>query len=397
MPEEQKTGEQKGRIFGLPKNIFFLGLTSFFNDFSSEMVFSVFPAFFTSVLHAGAQSLGFVDGVAEAASNFFKIYSGNLSDRFQKRKPFMVAGYTLAVLTRPFYLFVSTVGGVLGLRFIDRLGKGLRDAPRDAIISLSTSRENLGRSFGYHRAMDKAGAILGPLGAFLLLSYFPMRFDIVFVTAFAVGLVAIMTLFFIRDVATFRAATHDGLISSFKRLSPQFKLYIFSVFTLSIGSLPVAIMLLKTQSLGLVIADIPLFYMVYNLSFSGLSFSAGKLSDRIGARPTIIIGYLFLILSYAVLGFAPSLEMLFIGFLLLGIFPALTDGVQRSLAAQMTPDAFRGGGLGWLEAAGGLGALCAGIAGGYVWQVYSPAVAFMGASAIVCIGLTFFVLSVRKK
>jgi len=399
MPEGQKTDEVKAekRVFGLPKNIFFLGLTSFFNDFSSEMVFSVFPAFFTSVLHAGASSLGLVDGIAEAASNFFKIYSGNLSDRFQKRKPFMVAGYTLAVLTRPFYLLASTVGGVLGLRVLDRLGKGLRDSPRDAIISLSTPRASLGKSFGYHRAMDKAGAILGPLGAFALLSYFPLRFDIVFLTAFAIGIVAVMTLFFIHDIATFRATTRDGLVSSFKRLSPKFKLFLISIFILSVGSLPVTVMLLKTQSLGLVIADIPLFYMVYNLSFSGLSFSAGKMSDRIGAKPTIIIGYLFLILSYIVLGFAQSLETLFIGFLLLGIFPALTDGVQRSLAAQMTPDELRGGGLGWLEAVIGLGALFAGIAGGYLWQMYSPAAAFLSATAIVLLGLSFFSLSTQKE
>src|SRR3989344_7381741 len=147
------------RIFGLPRNIFFLGLTSFLNDFSSEMVFSVFPAFFTSVLKAGAGALGLVDGVAEASSNLFKIYSGHLSDRFQKRKPLVVSGYMLSVLTRPFYSLTSTVGGALGLRFLDRVGKGMRDAPRDAIITLSTPKEELGRSFGYHRAMDTTGAI----------------------------------------------------------------------------------------------------------------------------------------------------------------------------------------------------------------------------------------------
>src|ERR1035437_9364131 len=202
----------KERILGLPKNIFFLGLTSFFNDFSSEMVFSVFPAFFTSVLKAGAGSLGLVDGIAEAASNLFKVYSGSLSDRFQKRKPLVVAGYALSVVTRPFYIFVSTVGGALGLRFVDRVGKGFRDSPRDAIISLSTPNEELGRSFGYHRAMDTIGAVLGPLAAYLLLSRFPMRFDVVFGTAFVVGLLALMTLVFIKDVVAARAAERVGVL-----------------------------------------------------------------------------------------------------------------------------------------------------------------------------------------
>lgn len=384
------------RILGLPKNIFFLGLTSLFNDFSSEMIFSVFPAFFVSVLRAGAESLGLVDGIAEAASNFFKIYSGGLSDRFQNRKPLVVAGYSLSVMVRPVYILVSTVGGALCLRFIDRVGKGFRDSPRDAIISLSTPRKELGRSFGYHRAMDTTGAILGPLVAYALLSHLPLRFDIVFMTAFVVGIIALATLFFVSDVAKSRAAARAGLVASFKELSPQFKLFLLSVFVLSMGSLPIAVMLLKTQSIGLVIADIPLFYTVYNFSYAGLSFSAGKMSDRIGARTTIFAGYLFLVLSYAVLDFAQSPWTLLLGFFLLGLFPALTDGVQRSLAAQLTRKRLRGGGLGWLNAAAGFGVLIAGTGGGYLWQTYNPAAAFTAASVTIIAGLILFAVSARS-
>lgn len=387
----------KERIFGLPRNIFFLGITSFFNDFSSEMVFSVFPAFFTSVLKAGAGSLGLVDGVAEAASNFFKVYSGSLSDRFQNRKRLVVAGYALSVAMRPLYILVSSVGGALGLRFVDRVGKGLRDSPRDAIISLSTPREELGRSFGYHRAMDTIGAILGPLVAYVLLSIFPLQFNTVFLTAFFVGILALLTLFFISDVAVSAASKRAGFFVSFKELPPRFKFFLLSVFVLSIGSLPLAVILLKTQSIGLVIADIPLFYMVYNISYAGFSYSAGAMSDRIGARTTIFAGYLFLIVGYAVVGFAQSVWTLLIGFLLLGLFPALTDGVQRSLAAQLTEEGLRGGGFGWLNAAAGLGALLAGIGGGYLWQAYGPATAFMVASAVVCTGLVLFALCTRSR
>ncbi len=384
------------RILGLPKNIFFLGLTSLFNDFSSEMIFSIFPAFFISVLRAGAGSLGLVDGIAEAASNFFKIYSGSLSDQFQNRKPLVVAGYSLSVVTRPVYILVSTVGGALCLRFVDRVGKGFRDSPRDAIISLSTPRKELGRSFGYHRAMDTTGAILGPLVAYVLLSALPLRFDVVFMTAFVVGIVALATLFFVSDVAKSRVPTRAGLLASFKDLSPQFKLFLLSVFVLSMGSLPIAVMLLKTQSIGLVIADIPLFYTAYNLSYAGLSFSAGKMSDRIGARTTIFAGYLFLVLSYAVLSFARSPWALLLGFLLLGLFPALTDGVQRSLAAQLTHKSLRGAGLGWLNAAAGLGVLFAGMGGGYLWQTYNPAAAFTTASVAIFAGLILFAASARS-
>lgn len=354
------------------------------------MVFSVFPAFFTSVLRAGAASLGLVDGVAEGSSNFFKIYSGNLSDKLQRRKPLVVAGYVLSVLTRPFYIFVSTVGGALGLRVLDRIGKGLRDAPRDAIISLSTPKEELGRSFGYHRAMDTLGSILGPLVAYLILRFFPLHFNAVFLTSFVAGLFTILTLFFISDVAPGSAIRSA---STFKNLSWQFKLFIFSVFVLSVGSLPIAVMLLKTESIGLVIADIPLFYMVYNLSYAGFSMTAGNMSDKFGARIIIIIGYLILLGSYFVLNGAHSAGMLAGSFLLLGLFPALTDGVQRSLASQLSHAESRGGALGLLNAAVGIGALVAGIGGGYLWQAYSPIVAFLVSGTMIIVGLMLFLFS----
>jgi len=381
------------RILGLPRNIFFLGLTSLFNDFSSEMVFSVFPAFFTSVLKTGAASLGLVDGVAEGLSNFFKIYSGNLSDKWQSRKPLVVFGYVLSTLTRPFYVFFSTVGGALGLRVLDRVGKGCRDSPRDAIISLSSPKGELGRSFGYHRAMDTIGSILGPLTAYLILRLFPLHFNDVFLTAFAVGLVTILILFFISDVAFRRTVERVRIVPSLKSLSWRFKLFIVSIFILSIGSLPIAVMLLKTESIGLIVADIPLFYMVYNLSYAGFSMTAGKVSDKVGARTIIVIGYVILLLSYVFLGTARSPWILAFSFLLLGFFPALTDGVQRSLASQLSAAELRGGALGLLNAAVGLGALIAGVGGGYLWQAYGPITAFFASGSVVVIGLVLFLLS----
>ncbi len=385
----------KDRILGLPRNVFLLGLTSLFNDFSSEMVYAVFPAFFTAVLGAGAASLGLVDGIAEAASNLFKIYSGNLSDRFQVRKPLVVAGYALSVLTRPFYALVLAVPGALGLRFLDRVGKGVRDSARDAIISLSAPKNELGRSFGYHRAMDTVGAILGPLVAYLILRSFPSRFDYVFFTAFLVGTLAVASLYFVVDVVVRSGAGRAPLFAAFARLSAGFKVYLFAIFILSMGALPVAVMLLKTQSIGLVIADVPLFYMVYNLSYAGFSMAAGKLSDRIGARTVILAGYVVLLVSYALLATAQTVWPLVFGFLVLGLYPALTDGVQRAYAAQLTSEDMRGGGLGWLSAANGFGALIAGIGGGYLWQAYGPAVAFLAAAGVIVAGLAFFLAAAQ--
>ena len=182
-----------------PRNVRLLGLVSFFNDFSSEMVLAVFPAFFTSVLKTGASSLGLVEGVADGVANIIKIYAGRISDAKQKRKPFIFLGYTLSVAIRPLYILVSTVGGVLGLRVTDRIGKGLREGPRDAIISLSTPKEELGRAFGYHRMMDTLGAVVGPFIAYLILARYPTGFHAVFLTAFVVGIFAVVSIFFVRE------------------------------------------------------------------------------------------------------------------------------------------------------------------------------------------------------
>ncbi len=387
----------KDRILGLQKNVFFLGLTSLFNDFSSEMVFAVFPAFFIAVLKAGAASLGLVDGVAEAVSNVLKIYSGNLSDRLQKRKPLVVAGYVLAVVTRPFYAVFQTVAGALGLRVLDRVGKGLRDSPRDAMISLSVPKEELGKSFGYHRGMDTTGAIIGPLIAYLILRSFPFHFNAVFVTAFMVGIFALLTLFFVTDVATNFVPRRHNLLASWHGLPGRFRIFFFAILILSVGRLPVAVVLLKTQSIGLLIADIPLFYMIYNISYAIFSLPAGKISDRIGAPTVIALGYAALLLSYFVIARVASPWALAGGFLLFGLFPGLTDGVERSFASQLSGEEFRGGALGLLNAAYGFGALIAGIAGGFLWQTYSPGTALAGASCVVVIGLVLFFFSARKR
>ena len=384
------------RIFTLPKNIFLLGLVSLFNDFSSEMIYSVFPAFFTSVLHAGAESLGIVDGIAESLSNFFKIYSGNSSDRLQNRKSFVVWGYAIAVLSRPFYVFASTVSAALGLRVVDRIGKGLRDAPRDAIISLSTPKEELGRSFGFHRAMDTLGSILGPLVAYLILRQFPLNFNLVFLSSFVIGLFAILSLVFISDVMVNNFQKKENIFSAFKSLSWRFKLFILSIFVLSIGTLPVSIILLKTTSIGLVIADIPLFYMIYNISYASFSMLAGKMSDKIGSRVIIFSGYVILLLSYVALNYSSTQTALALSFFIFGLFPALTDGVQRSFASQLSNTELRGSAMGLLNASIGFGVLIAGILGGYIWQSYNPHIAFLAFGMIIFIGLILFLFTSIK-
>jgi MFS family permease len=375
------------RFLGLPRNVFVLGVTSFFNDFSSEMVFSVLPAFFISVLKSGAQSLGVVEGIAEAASNLIKIVSGRWSDRIQRRKIFAVFGYGISVLSRPFYVLATSVGFVVALRLIDRVGKGLRDSPRDALISLSTPDGEAGRSFGYHRAMDTLGAILGPLVAFAVLSYFPGAFNVIFLTAFILGLAAVASLAFVTDIL--RAVRLERGRAALRSFSWQARLYLVAVFVLSIGGLPLGVLLFKTQDLGIGVASIPLFYAIYNVTYAGFSWPAGRMADQIGTRRVIVVGYGFLILAYVVLSLASAVWILVIGFLLLGLFSALTDGVQRSYLSNLVAEEKKGAAYGYLNGAVGFGALIAGVGGGYVWQHFGDTIALLVAAGVVLAGLAF--------
>ncbi|MEO8638184.1 MAG: MFS transporter [Candidatus Taylorbacteria bacterium] len=386
--------KKKERIIGLPRNVFFLGLTSFFNDFSSEMILSILPAFFISVLKTGAASLGLVEGIADFSANVIKIYSGRFSDKIQKKKIFAVSGYVLSVFTRPFYYFVGSVAGVVGLRVADRIGKGLRDSPRDALISLSTPEGEMGRAFGYHRAMDTAGAIVGPLVAFLILRQFPQGFNIIFVTAFVVGLAALASLVLVKEIKVM-AQNRKEVASSPYAFPLQFKLYLASMFLLSLGTLPVAILLFRAKDIGFIIASIPLFYMIYSISYALFSAPAGRVADKIGEKKVIFFGYFALLAGYLVLGTAQSLLMLIAGFLLVGVFSALTDGTQRAHVANIIPGGYHGSAFGYLNAVIGFGYLFAGIVGGYLWQNFG-AVSALGASVIaVILGLILF--SIRAK
>jgi MFS family permease len=372
-----------------------LGVTSFFNDLSSEMVFSVLPAFFISVLKSGAQSLGVVEGIAEAASNVIKILSGRWSDRVQKRKVFAICGYAISVLSRPLYVLANGIGAVIALRLVDRVGKGLRDSPRDALISLSTPSGESGRSFGYHRAMDTLGAVLGPLIAFAVLSFLPQAFNVIFLTAFVIGLAAVASLAFVTDVArAVRSARRSAPFSSFPR---KVRLYLAAVLVLSIGSLPLGVLLFKTQDLGISVAAIPLFYAIYNITYAVFAWPAGRIADRIGTGQVIAVGYGFLILGYIVLSLSSATWILVIGFLLLGVFSALTDGVQRSYLSGLVAEDQRGTAYGYLNGVAGLGALVAGVAGGYLWQRVGDTTALLAAACVVLAGLTLLGAAQRAK
>ena len=384
------------KLFGVEKNVFFMGLVSFFNDCSNEMIVSVFPAFFSSVLKSGAASLGFIEGVADGLSNLTKIYSGRLSDRLQKRKMLALSGYILSVATRPFYLASSVAGHVLGIRIIDRIGKGIREAPRDALLSLSTTKETVGRSFGFHRMMDSLGSILGPLVAFLILSVYPGAFDKVFMVAFVVGMLALMSFAFIKEIhAVHTSGKTIGL--RLKAHTKEFRRFLWVIFFLSFANLPIALLLLRTQDLGLATSYIPLFYLFFSISYTVFSMTAGRMADKVGDKPVILGGYLLMALGYLFMIYDHTLFALAIGFIILGIASAFTDGTLRAFASRLTSEEERGGAYGLLNATIGCGVIFAGIVGGMLWQYYGATTALSLSLGLILVALIAFGLIDGKR
>ncbi|KKW11359.1 MAG: Major facilitator superfamily [Parcubacteria group bacterium GW2011_GWA2_49_9] len=384
------------KLFGVERNVFFMGLVSFFNDFSNEMIVSVFPAFFSSVLKSGAASLGFIEGVADGISNLTKVFSGRLSDKTQKRKMLALSGYILSVATRPFYLISSVASHILGIRVIDRIGKGIREAPRDALLSLSANPEHIGRSFGFHRAMDSLGSILGPLTAFLILERFPGAFNTVFITAFFVGILALFSFVFIKEVQAVHARG-EKIRLRLTSHTKEFKRFLGIIFLLSLANLPIALLLLRTQDLGLRVSFIPLFYLFYSVAYTLLSTKAGHLADKVGDKPVILGGYLLMGLAYLLLIYDQTLVALAVGFIVLGVGSATTDSVQRSFAARLTSPEERGNAYGLLNAAIGFGLLISGIVGGLLWQNFGATTALTFGLALILIALIAFGLIGGKR
>lgn len=394
IPAEEK------RIFGFKRNVFFLGLVSFFNDFSNEMVQSVMPVFLTVVLGAPAFAVGLIEGVADALASVLKLFSGWFSDKIHRRKAPAVWGYSLSVATRIFLTRVSTFGQVFGLRIIDRVGKGLRDAPRDALIVESVEKSELGKSFGLHRSMDTLGATLGPLLAFLVLSFFAGGYRKIFLIAFFLGIFAVFSFIFIKETKKKDSAPlkPPRLNWNLFREHKRFLSIIFSIFIFGLGTLPLGLVLLRSKEIGLGnIANIPLMYFVYSLTFVLVALPLGRLADKIGERFIIAGGFLAAIVAYLWLAYAGSVFSAVLCFIVLGLYSAATDGLQRVLVAKSIDPELMATGQGFLNMAVGFSSLGAGVVGGILWTNFSSSTALIYAASVSVIGLILFVYMTRKR
>ena len=383
---------------GITGNILILGLVSFLTDVSSEMIYPLLPFFLTSVLGAGPAFLGVIEGVAESTAALLKLVSGIMVDRMPTRKPLVLAGYTLSSICRPLVAIAGTPLAVLFIRFADRVGKGVRTSPRDALIADSVTRDMRGKAYGFHRSMDHAGAIVGPLVATLLLTWFVADLRTVFWLAAIPGIGAVLLIIFSVREAERRKGAADG---GFLRIVPAGPLrrYLLVMFLFTLGNSSDAFLLLRAGQLGVTPARIPLLWTFFHVvkMFSAMPF--GALSDRLGRRGMISAGWLVYALAYA--GFAMAARELHVWllFAVYGLFYGLTEGTEKALLVDIADSRQRGVAFGWFNLATGVGAFPASLMFGFIWQGAGAVWAFgFGAGiALLALCLLLFLVTVPRE
>jgi MFS family permease len=381
--------------FKMPPTVWALGWVSFFTDVSTEIIYPLLPVFLTVTLGASMAFVGLIEGVAESTASLLKIASGWWSDRVRKRKPLMIAGYGLSALTRPLIALATTGGHVFAARFIDRIGKGIRTAPRDALLAASVPADQRGAAFGVQRMMDNAGAVVGPLIAWSLLHWVTGDFRVLFWIAVIPMFGAMLALIFgTKEQAQISSTLAPAAPVAFK-VTPEFKSYLGAVLLFTLGNSSDAFLLLRAQAVGVPVSSLPLLWMALHLVKSASSYPAGVLSDRIGRRGLIVGGWCVYALVYLGFGFANEAWHIWALFLIYGLFFGMTESSERALVADFYPDAQRGRAFGSFNFITGIGALPASLLMGWLWTTFGPAVAF-GTGAGLALGAAAWFLFMVK-
>jgi MFS family permease len=375
----------------LPRNVWVLGLVSLFMDLSSEMIHALLPLYLVSVLGATMVEVGVIEGIAEATAMIVKIFSGVLSDWLGRRKLLAAVGYGLAAVTKPVFPLATSLLWIVAARFVDRIGKGIRGAPRDALIADITPGALRGAAFGLRQALDTVGAFLGPLTAIALMWLSADRFRVVFWIAVIPAMVSFALIAFVikeparptppgKPAATLKMA-------DCARLPSVFWTVVAITTVLTLARFSEAFLVLKAQNIGIPIAFIPAVMVVMNLVYAFTAYPAGAISDRIGRRGVLIAGTATLIAADLVLAYAGSIVAALLGVALWGLHMGLTQGLLSAMVADTAPVNLRGTAFGVFNLAGGVAVLLASVGAGALWDSYGPAATFAAGAVVTAIGL----------
>ena len=386
----------------LGRNVLGLGAVSFFTDVSTEMIYPLLPIFLAGVLGANASFIGAIEGAAETTASLLKLLSGWWSDRISTRKPFVVAGYLLASIVRPFTAMTRSAGQVLAIRLTDRVGKGIRTSPRDALLADSAPPEARGLAYGFHAAADNAGAVVGPLLAFFILKLYgvgaldtsrrllpgdehAMR-NVFWLSAIPAAIAMIILVVVVRDVPRHDTPgkTADS-VGNGTALSGRFWGYLVVVLLFTLGNSTDAFLLLRANQLGVPVALAPILWALLNFVKAATGTYGGKLSDTVGRKPLIVGGWLLYAAVYFAFAWAGAPWQAWVLFAVYGIFYGMTEGSEKALVADIVPRARRGSAFGWYNLAIGLGALPASLIFGWIWDRSGAPSAFVFGATLALI------------
>lgn len=381
-------------IFRLPLTVWLLGLISLANDSASDFIYPLVPIYLASVLMAGPKALGIIEGVAETSGGLLKLFSGILADRTRSTKLWVVSGYSLAALGRPLLALATAWPVVLLLRFTDRVGKGLRTSPRDALLAMAVIKDQRGLAFGFHRAMDNMGAVIGPLlAAWLLARNVPIR-ELLWWTAVP-GTVAVVLALLIGEPAREPSKSKTPFSWTLKGFPQSFKRYLFVLGLFTLGNSSNMFLLLRAKELGLPEQQVPLLWALVSFIAMLLSTPLSALSDRIGRMRLILSGWIVYGLFYLSLSLNNhSVELLWPLFAFYGLFLAATEGAEKALVADLAPKDLLGTAYGWFNLITSLLLLPASLIFGWLWQSFNPIAAFgfsAGCAVLAALLLKFWV------
>lgn len=393
MPENgelQNPAENLPSDQSLPRNVKLLGAASLLNDVASEMIFPLLPQFLLTVLGGNRFYLGIIEGVADSVSSLLRLWSGAWSDRARQRKTFVVFGYSLAAVSRPLIGIANLPWQLFAARTADRIGKGIRTSPRDAMIVDSTAPPMRGRAFGFHRAMDHLGAAIGPLLATGFLFVWPERLRTLFLLTILPGLLVVALLVTGLREKQFVGSPKQPLRLTLKFFGWNFRLYLLALVIFTLGNSSDAFLLVRASELGISTALLPMLWLTFHIVKSGGNLLAGRAVDRFGPRPLIFFGWAIYAGIYLAFGLATTAWQMWTLFLLYGLFFALTEPAEKTLVALLVGQERQGLGFGWFNFAVGIAALPSSLLFGWLYEAFGPLVAFGWGAGLALLAAVLF-------